>query len=1125
MIRRRTVETFNTHRLSAEVIRALATGRDQELDEVMAAIRDAASQPDRPPQHLIVYGERGSGKSFLLRLTELTVEEEIAETSAQVVFALLPEEHYNIRTPPQLLEAVAAKIRGDNWSESAYSFDKRTPEKAWNEARQALNSALDRRFGVGQGLAVAAIENFDQISKSLFGSQPSEKSKTKKAQDQRKAEERLRHMMTAPGERFMLLGTATGTVDLDYERPLFQAFKSIDLSIWDAEACVEYFNRRRRLDHAAELTTEEAARARAISEFIGGNPRLAQLLGDVLNSPEARTIAETLDALSDHLADYYRRRMDDLPPNAAGLLDALIRGGEPKSQTELADYVGARQNQIADAFSYLLTSRLLAEHRERDGHRSLYRVRDRLFVHFYRRRYGFGYDGEGLAPIADLLATFFTSAEKIELAKRHLAAGELAEAKLFLDLRRMDNDEEEHESVYNYAAVMGSRLLGHIRLAGLESDNLAARHDELKHNKTAALVYWKDVSATGQTPIQRAVAAILYSRAASRCNLDDDVKPTLNAALEEVNADDDAKCLLLCELGAFVLHQDGDETAAIAWFQEAARLAESVSLDAVRLEALIACGFSAASAGDHEKALAMLDRAASLADTIEMQADIYLDQVLNLMRLDLPQDVVAVTDRLKGLMDQGGSAVQWEAILYSRGSCLDALGRHEEAVATFEEANTRIKRLLDSVQGHGDEAHEFSLHKLRANALLRQGDLLRKLGRHEEAVAVLEEAEAFAEKSGDAYTRCQSLFERSNSLHELGRDEEALAVLDEAILLSDTSRHLESKTRALIKKGRILWKLQNLENSLYHLHKASEIAGSIGANNLKFDAELEKVLVFWFLNRLDDSIELSKALIDQSNKPYLLSLKADIEVHAGRLKDAVEDAQAAVTLAEEQNRLDELQHTRQVAILVAARTSVPGISAHVQSLVETAKSETLMERLTLNEILAAIARADEWGEMKAIMAGREDWFGQVKSTPAFDRVGRVWAEMVATQGRAETFGMVANRLPVVTEVMGRLAEACDPKAPQPLRRRYFRELIDGLVAVCDDPGFLGDLADLIEHDFAEDAVRDAARLRIFARFHAAEDKEAVLQRIDPDLAIAIRRIWDVPEPEDQLARKGRRKGR
>jgi len=65
----------------------------------------------------------------------------------------------------------------------------------------------------------------------------------------------------------------------------------------------------------------------------------------------------------------------------------------------------------------------------------------------------------------------------------------------------------------------------------------------------------------------------------------------------------------------------------------------------------------------------------------------------------------------------------------------------------------------------------------------------------------------------------------------------------------------------------------------------------------------------------------------------------------------------------------------------------------------------------------------------------------------------------------------------------------------------------------------------VKEGFGEKAAAEIQRLQAFAEVHAALDKETVLQRMDLDLAHAIRRIWRFPEPDDLLTRKGRRKGR
>ena len=76
-----------------------------------------------------------------------------------------------------------------------------------------------------------------------------------------------------------------------------------------------------------------------------------------------------------------------------------------------------------------------------------------------------------------------------------------------------------------------------------------------------------------------------------------------------------------------------------------------------------------------------------------------------------------------------------------------------------------------------------------------------------------------------------------------------------------------------------------------------------------------------------------------------------------------------------------------------------------------------------------------------------------------------------------------------------------------------------------DPGLLRDLADLAEGVCGPAAEETAQQLRAFAGVHEAKDKTAYLQRLDPDLAIAIRVILDLPEPQESSATRGRQRAR
>jgi hypothetical protein len=65
----------------------------------------------------------------------------------------------------------------------------------------------------------------------------------------------------------------------------------------------------------------------------------------------------------------------------------------------------------------------------------------------------------------------------------------------------------------------------------------------------------------------------------------------------------------------------------------------------------------------------------------------------------------------------------------------------------------------------------------------------------------------------------------------------------------------------------------------------------------------------------------------------------------------------------------------------------------------------------------------------------------------------------------------------------------------------------------------------VKEGFGEKAAAEIQRLQAFAEVHAASNKEQILRRKGPDFVLAFRRIWGLPEPDDLLAQKGRRKGR
>lgn len=721
------VQTFLTHRMTDEAIRMLATGREKETGRIMDAVRRSFGAAPGALQHVAIYGPRGFGKSFVARLVQIETADLAAARDVPIPFVLLPEEQHNLTRNPHALPAyIAHKVAdlrtGEDRSWAGAMFQWPDPEKEahqWGEAVDRLERELDLSLPAGRGMVVVVIENFDVLLASVFKEDA--------------AEQRLRKWLDRPRNRVMLIATATGSVDMDYDRPLFQAFQSIRLEPWSQDTCILYFNRRREAEQKPPLDPAAEAKARAVADFIGGNPRLAQLLADVLETQDALSVAATMDALADKLADYYRRRIDDLPALAQGLFDALIRGGEPASQTELAQRVGAGgQSTIARVMQDLQRADIIRGLPALDGRETLYRVTDRVFAHFYRLRQGQQLALQTpLATILDFLRVFYSRDEQRAQAMRHLNAGRPAEARIFADLACEGVPASNRFNGYFW--YFGQRLK---RVAACCGEAIPVPIDQIlrdlqDHPETIAdqIRQWAPA-----TPIAKAAAAIIAAQSLARMGLVDQADERLTGEIA-ANPDTAAQVLLHYEWSGLLDNLRGDRTALIqslAKVDEAipTELPESLGALALRCRA-----WSLGQSGRHAEAISTARDAAALAAKAE---------------------------------DVGEQAVALRLAAWSLGQ----LGQHAEAISTAREA-AALAAQAGNVGG-------------QAVALQIVAFSLGQLGRHEEVIETARQAATLAAQAGDVGEQAVALRLAAISLGELGQHEDALSELLQSFAFSQS---------------------------------------------------------------------------------------------------------------------------------------------------------------------------------------------------------------------------------------------------------------------------------------------------------------------------------------------------
>ena len=710
------VKTFMTHSMRDEEVSALATGRDEELGRVLDAIGRSISSAPGMLQHIVLYGARGYGKSFMTRLVQMNLRS-MLKSEKKIIFLLLPEEQHNLqRSPHAFLDTISSGISNLN-SQKDGVFEAalfQWPEKGdgqrlWEDSKRKLEAVLDKTFSSGDGLVVVVVENFDILLNTLFKDEL--------------AEQRLRLWLDRAKNRVMLFATATGTVDIDYDRPLFKAFESIQLSPWSQEECITYFNRLRTHEGRDSLNSSQEAKARAIADFIGGTPRLAQLLSEVLETQDALSVVETMSALADKLAEYYRRRIEDLSPLARGLLDALIRGGEPASQTELAKRVGASgQNTIARVMTDLQRADIIRGKPSSDSREKLYSVTDRVFVHYYRLRQGSKIaHNTPLETILEFLEGFYTQEERREQALRHLNAGQPNEASLFNEIAHMDlreMDERPYVDSFDKRYVVYQEAVSEV--CEVETDELLrilqeSPEDAYHHCRSSDLLNLKN----------KAFNYIVQAQALCRMGHVDEAFTKLTTAVAEVGDDDVASVIALTELGEYeysINKKIKDATAIHLKLENRSVLEESTKLEAFRYRLVANALFNI-----HEWDMALEK----------------VEQSINLSNNSKDQISLIRSYRLKGTF-------------------LGSIKRNEDAIEVFEEG-LRLSRIINN--NEVDTVVQMMCHQAFSYA---------ELGRYDEALSIVEDSIKLAELEGENIPHFRSLWCKAYILNEADRHLEAI---------------------------------------------------------------------------------------------------------------------------------------------------------------------------------------------------------------------------------------------------------------------------------------------------------------------------------------------------------------
>ena len=321
---------FNPHRLTSDELRDTFVARQKLFDAIMHDI--SAHSADSIPQHHLIVGQRGMGKTTLLH----RIAVELYEQPHQQNFLPLtfPEEQY-IEVDRlskfwlNCLDSAADALEreGDTASVKAIEKTVQSMEKHRGDETTLAEECFSAFRNLWRELKrrpVLLIDNFNLLLGRL-----------------RLSDYTLRGQFTKRGAPILIAAsTVYPEKTEDYGSAFYEGFKPHVLNPLSLEEMQEVFFHLARVIGRPGLEQKirsEVARLAALRDLTGGNPRTAVLLFELFVDGFSEDAYEDLDALLDIVTPLYQSRLDQLSEQAQTIVGTLARNWAPMTRADIVD--------------------------------------------------------------------------------------------------------------------------------------------------------------------------------------------------------------------------------------------------------------------------------------------------------------------------------------------------------------------------------------------------------------------------------------------------------------------------------------------------------------------------------------------------------------------------------------------------------------------------------------------------------------------------------------------------------------------------------------------------------------------------------------------------------------------
>lgn len=368
---------YNPHLHGKQELASLFVVRRELLEALLDDLRATAS--GKTPQHHLILGQRGMGKTMLLRRLAFAIEDDPVLGPGWLALTF-PEEQYNVSrlsdfwlnctdALSDLLESQGRHEEAERLDASAEALRSLAEEV---RTKKALTLLVETARRIERRL-VLLVDNVDLVLDRV-GDQ----------------EWTLREVLSAE-PNLVLVGASANAVESSfvYDEAFYDFFRVHELGGLSLDETRQLLVQYADVWDAPEvrrLAEQESARIKVLHNLTGGNPRTIVLLFNVLAAGVDGDVRSDLERLLDQCTPLYKARFEALPPQAQQVVHALAVHWDPISAGELTEHLGMDVNAVSSQLARLVKQGVVEKVAYDPESKTGFQIAERFFNIWYLMR-------------------------------------------------------------------------------------------------------------------------------------------------------------------------------------------------------------------------------------------------------------------------------------------------------------------------------------------------------------------------------------------------------------------------------------------------------------------------------------------------------------------------------------------------------------------------------------------------------------------------------------------------------------------------------------------------------------------------------------------------------------------